>query len=94
MYGYEPPRRDEPEGCWDAIFYSGIALSIVYPVIFGVIFFAGLATVAVLLLLVRPLYAIAPIAVLALATWYIHRRDKRLKAEIERQIARQDRPHR
>ena len=78
MYGYEPPKPEQNIGSWSEVFalIGASILEIARPVLITVVL-ASLVVATLILLFSYPIYALAPVSVLAGIGWVLVRRDRR-----------------
>jgi len=86
MYGYEPEKQSEPGGCREIFMVTRMAWGIIVPVLAWIIGGTALASAAVLLLFVNPLYSILPGAIFIAGLAYLVVRDRRIQRELEDEI--------
>lgn len=89
MYGYEPPRQ--PVGTWREILeYSWIALSIVLPIVGLIILVMLLVTSFFVLLSIRPVLSLIPVAIVAAGFGVFILIDRRNQARLEAKLQGDD----
>ena len=86
MYSYEPDRAPQPGGCREALLMSRVALGVILPIMFWLLVGIGLTIAALLLLAVNPLASLIPLGLLGGGLTFIVIRDRRIQAEMERDI--------
>ena len=89
MYGYEPPKPEQNIGSWSEVFalIRAAILEIARPILITVAL-ASLVVATLILLFSYPLYALAPVSVLAGIGWVLVRRDRRAIREAEDEQSR------
>lgn len=91
MYGYEPPKQQQP-GCRDGLILTRVAFGLLLPLLlFGV---GAMALVALSLVLFATHWSLAllPLGAVAAGLFALARRDRRLQREREQEIEGLGRP--
>lgn len=88
MYGYEPPKQQEPGGCRDALVLTRVAFGVLMPILLfglGAILFVG---VSIALFATHWSLALLPLGAVAAGLLWLARRDRRVQREREEEINR------
>ncbi|MSQ30810.1 MAG: hypothetical protein EXR64_02125 [Dehalococcoidia bacterium] len=89
MYGYEPPKPEQNIGSWGEIFalIRASFIELGRPIVITIVL-SGLVVGTMLLLFSYPIYALAPVSVLAGIGWMLLRRDRRAIRDAEDSLPR------
>jgi hypothetical protein len=90
MFGYEPPKQQDP-GSWSEIFamIRVVFMELARPLL-GIIVTLTLVLATLFLFFTSPIYALIPLGILAAGGWWMIRKDQREIREAEDNLP----PHR
>lgn len=88
MHGYEPRRGNDISTWREALLMMRIAFGVLLPIVGAMIGVVALIVASLLLMDVNRLLALAPLLPIGGGVWWLIRRDRRVQAEMERDIHR------